>query len=130
MIPSTVKESTFLPLWCLLLLQLSCFRSSLFVIKSTKIRRLSPVHDVPVQPLARGAEQPPTTQSPYSNTEFDMRYPPQSHAPEISQPSAPNTELVVPPCPEPLATASDPPPPSSTDYSQGNTNMSLAVETA
>ena len=70
--------------------------------------------------LARGAEQPPTTLSPYSNTEFDMN----------QQPSAPNTEHVIPPYPEPLATASHPPLSFSTDYSQGNTNMPVAVETA
>ena len=90
------------------------------VIKSTNIRRLSTVPEVPLQPLARGAAQPPTTQSPYSNTEFGT----------YQQPSAPDTELVVPPYPEPQATASHPPLPSSTDYSQGNTNMPLAVQTA
>ena len=90
------------------------------VIKSTNIRRLSTVHEVSLQPLARGAAQPPTTQSPYSNTEFGMS----------QQPSAPDTELAVPPYPEPQATASQPPLPSSTDYSQGNTNMPLAVQTA
>lgn len=36
------------------------------VIKSTKIRRLSTVHEVPLQSFARGAEQPPPTLSPYS----------------------------------------------------------------
>lgn len=90
------------------------------VIKSTKIRRLSTVHEVPLQSLSRGAEQSPTTLSPYPNTEFGMN----------QQPSAPNTELFVPPYPELLTTASHAPLPSSTDYSQGNTNMSLAVETA
>jgi len=95
------------------------------VIKSTKIRRLSPVREVPLQPLPSGAEQ-----SPYLNTELGMRSLPPSHAPEISQPSAPNAEFVAPSYPEPLATASHPPLPSSTDNSQGNTNMSLAVETA
>ena len=90
------------------------------VIKSTNIRRLSTVHEVPLQPFASGAVQPPTTQSPYSNREFGM----------YQQPSVPDTELVVPPYPEPQATGSHPPLPSSAAYSQGNANMSLAAETA
>ena len=92
------------------------------VIKFTKIRRSSTVHEVPLQPLPLRVEQSPmTTQSLYSNTEFGTSYVRQPHAPEMLQPSAPNTELVAPPYPEPLATASD---------SQVNTNMSLADETA
>ena len=90
------------------------------VIKSTNIRRLSTVHEVPLQPFASGAVQPPTTQSPCSNREFGMS----------QQPSAPDTELVVLPYPQPQATGSHPPLPSSAAYSQGNANMALAAETA
>lgn len=76
------------------------------VIKCTKIRTSVIAREITLQPLPLGAEQPPTTQSPYSNTEFGMSHLPQPHAPSH---------------PDPLTTASHP---------QGNTNISLAAETA
>lgn len=84
------------------------------VIKCTKIRTSVIARENPLQPLPLGAEQPTTTQSPYSNTEFGMSHLPQPHAPSH---------------PDPLTTASHPLP-SFADYSQGNTNISLAAETA
>ncbi|XP_078371388.1 dorsal-ventral patterning protein tolloid-like [Oculina patagonica] len=88
------------------------------VIKCTTIRRStgppgpSRVNDVPLHPLPHIIEVPPTTQT-------------LSASPVTSQSLPPTTELVPPYYPEPFATASDPPP-TSTNYSQGVTNMSLA----
>ena len=102
------------------------------VIKCTTIRRSpgpagqSRVNDVPLQPLPHSIQlPPPSTQTLLSNAERGPGLPQQSiPSPATSQALTPNTEIASPHYSEPFATAADPFP-SSTDYSQGVTNMSL-----